>query len=64
MGRTTYEWMTRNTESWPYEGRRAIVVTSRPLTPKWPGIETRADIDALIAGCAQIRETTSGCSAR
>lgn len=49
MGRTTYDWMTRNTETWPYDGCRAIVVTSRPLAPKWDGIETRSDVDALIA---------------
>lgn len=48
MGRTTYDWIARYPGAWEYEGKRVIVVTSRPIeNPKGP-LETRADIAALI----------------
>lgn len=49
MGRTTYDWVTRHADSWPYPGQRAYVVTSRPLPEPMAPLEIRSDIDALIA---------------
>ena len=49
MGRATYDWIARYPGDWEYDGKRVIVVTSRPIdNPKGP-LETRADIPALIA---------------
>lgn len=49
MGRATYDWLERFPGPWEYAGKRVLVVTSHPLdTPKGP-LETRSDIDALIA---------------
>ncbi len=48
MGRATYDWLARN-GGWAYDGKRVVVVTSRPIdTPLGP-LETHADVDALIA---------------
>lgn len=50
MGRTTYDWLMRQGIAWPYAQQRAIIVTSRPLEDGAPpGLETRNDVDALIA---------------
>lgn len=47
MGRKTYD-QARGFEAWPYAGKRTIVLTSRPLDPPHPEVETRAGgIDAL-----------------
>jgi len=49
MGRATYEWIARYPGAWEYDGKRVIVVTSRPIEdPKGP-LETRSDVPALIA---------------
>ena len=49
MGRATYDWLARQDFAWPYAEQRSIVVTSRPLPdPKGP-LETRSDVEALIA---------------
>jgi dihydrofolate reductase len=49
MGRATYDWIARYPGAWEYDGKRVIVVTSRPIEePKGP-LETRTDVDALIA---------------
>lgn len=49
MGRATYDWLIRSGTPWPYGEQRTIVVTSRPL-PEPPGpIETRSNVDALVA---------------
>lgn len=49
MGRGTYDFLEADQGPWPYDGKRVIVVTSRPIAdPKGP-IETRTDVDALIA---------------
>jgi len=49
MGRGTYEFLAADPSPWAYADQRALVVTSRPIDdPKGP-IETRQDIDALIA---------------
>lgn len=49
MGRTTYEWLTRQDMAWPYPNQRSIVVTSRPLDTGYGNVETRSDVDALVA---------------
>jgi dihydrofolate reductase len=49
MGRATYDWMARAGFPWPYAEQRCIVVTSRPLPDPIAPIETRTDIDALVA---------------
>lgn len=49
MGRATYDFLARDPSPWAYGAQRVIVVTSRPIeAPKGP-LETRADVDALIA---------------
>ena len=49
MGRGTYDWLVRENVPWPYAEQRTIVVTSRPLPDPIGQLETRTDIDALIA---------------
>jgi dihydrofolate reductase len=49
MGRGTYDWIANEGSPWAYGDQRVIVVTSHPLAdPKGP-LETRSDIDALVA---------------
>ncbi|GMB79955.1 dihydrofolate reductase family protein [Shinella zoogloeoides] len=49
MGRGTYDFIARDPSPWAYRDQRVLVVTSRPIDePKGP-LETRSDIDALIA---------------
>lgn len=49
MGRGTYDFIARDPSPWAYDGKRTLVVTSRPIeAPKGP-LEIRSDIDALIA---------------
>ena len=48
MGRATYDFIDQESTPWAYEGKRVIVVTSRPIAnPKGP-LETRSDVAALI----------------
>ncbi len=49
MGRATYDWLVREGISWPYAQQRVLVVTSRPLPDPIGALETRTDVDALIA---------------
>jgi dihydrofolate reductase len=49
MGRTTYDWLIHAGMPWPYGKNRVIVVTSRSIESPPAAIETRHDIDALIA---------------
>ena len=52
MGRTTYDWLVKQKIPFVYgeaDGRRAIVVTSRPIENPLGPLETRSDIDALVA---------------
>ncbi|HEV2518112.1 MAG TPA: dihydrofolate reductase family protein [Devosia sp.] len=49
MGRGTYDWLERENIPWPYGEQRVIVVTSRPLPAPIGQLETRTDIDALVA---------------
>jgi len=48
MGRATYDWLARH-GGWAYDGKRVVVVTSRPIDTTLGPLETRADVDALIA---------------
>jgi len=49
MGRGTYDFLHDDPNPWAYGGQRVLVVTSRPIeNPKGP-LETRSDIDALVA---------------
>lgn len=49
MGRATYDWLAADPSPWAYDEQRAFVVTRRPVdNPKGP-LQTRSDIDALIA---------------
>jgi len=49
MGRTTYDVCRRTMPSWPYAGKRLIVVTSHAIEDLPPDAETwSAGIDALI----------------
>lgn len=57
MGRGTYDFIAGEPAPWAYDQQRVIVVTSRPITdPKGP-LETRSDVDALIA---ELRERQDG----
>lgn len=50
MGRATYDWMAAQPDMpWPYANQRTIVVTSKPLPDPVGPLETRSDVDALIA---------------
>lgn len=49
MGRTTYEWLVKQKVPFVYGEGRAIVVTSRPIENPLGPLETRSDIDALVA---------------
>lgn len=51
MGRTTYDWLADQKVPFTYgdDGRRALVVTSRPIDDPVGPLETRSDIDALVA---------------
>ena len=49
MGRGTYDFIAKDASPWTYHDQRVFVVTSTPIdNPKGP-LETRDDIDALIA---------------
>ena len=49
MGRGTYDFLEADPSPWPYGEQRVLVMTSRPIeNPKGP-LETRSDIDALVA---------------
>ncbi|WP_367875322.1 dihydrofolate reductase family protein [Luteolibacter sp. Populi] len=49
MGRTTYDWIANDPNPWAYGDQRVIVVTSRPISDPKGVLETRSDVDALIA---------------
>lgn len=49
MGRGTYDFLAADSAPWAYGEQRVLVVTSRPIDgPKGP-LETRDDVDTLIA---------------
>ncbi|HEY0628148.1 MAG TPA: dihydrofolate reductase family protein [Sphingomicrobium sp.] len=49
MGRTTYDFIAEQPTPWAYEGHRVIIVTSRPIENPRGKLETRHDVDELIA---------------
>lgn len=49
MGRATYDFLVEEGSPWPYGEQRAIVVTSRPIDQPLGPLETRSDIDQLVA---------------
>lgn len=49
MGRGTYDFLAKDPAPWAYDQQRVIVVTSRPITAPKGTLETRSDIDSLIA---------------
>ena len=49
MGRGTYDFLARDPAPWAYGDQRAIVVTSRPIENPKGALETRSDVDALVA---------------
>lgn len=57
MGRGTYDFLANDPSPWAYEAQRVIVVTSRPITDPKGRVETRSDIDALIA---ELRDLEDG----
>jgi dihydrofolate reductase len=49
MGRGTYDSIAKEPTPWAYDQQRTIVVTSRPIADPKGALETRSDIDSLIA---------------
>lgn len=49
MGRGTYDFLAKEPVPWAYGQQRTIVVTSRPIADPKGALETRSDIDSLIA---------------
>jgi len=49
MGRGTYDFIAKETSPWAYDDQRVFVVTSAPIDNPKGSLETRGDIDALIA---------------
>ncbi|MGO4518374.1 dihydrofolate reductase family protein [Terriglobus sp. 2YAB30_2] len=49
MGRDTYDFIAAQPTPWAYEGKRVLVVTSRPISSPPGELETRHDVEALIA---------------
>jgi dihydrofolate reductase len=49
MGRGTYDFIAAQTTPWAYADKRVIVVTSSPIPSPQGELETRHDVDALIA---------------
>jgi dihydrofolate reductase len=49
MGRGTYDFIANEIRPWAYGGKRVIVVTSHAIEAPRGELETRHDIDALIA---------------
>jgi dihydrofolate reductase len=49
MGRATYDFVANDPAPWAYSQQRVIVVTSRPIADPRGALETRSDLDALIA---------------
>ncbi len=56
MGRGTYDFVANDGSPWAYGEQRVIVVTSQPIVdPKGP-LETRSNIDDLIAELRQLAD--------
>ena len=49
LGRTTYDQIPSFGVGWPYKQQQGVVVTSRPLTHSYPGVQAwHDDIDTLV----------------
>ena len=55
-GRGTYDFIAKDEAPWAYGGQRVIVVTSRPIPDPRGALETRSDIDALIAELRSLQD--------
>jgi dihydrofolate reductase len=49
MGRGTYDFLARDNSPWAYGEQRVLVVTSKPIPNPKGHLETRRDVDDLIA---------------
>jgi dihydrofolate reductase len=49
MGRGTYDFIAAQSAPWSYADKRVIVVTSSPIDTPRGALETRHDVEALIA---------------
>jgi len=49
MGRGTYDFLAKEPTPWAYGRQRTFVVTSKPIANPKGALETRSDIDLLIA---------------
>jgi dihydrofolate reductase len=49
MGRGTYDWLAAQKAGWAYGEQRSLVVTSRPVDNPLGPLETRSDVNAVIA---------------
>jgi len=49
MGRGTYDFLESDGAPWAYGDQRVLVVTSKPISAPKGALETRDDIDGLIA---------------
>lgn len=49
MGRSTYEFIAAELEPWAYDDKRVLVVTSSPIENPRGELQTRQDVDDLIA---------------
>jgi dihydrofolate reductase len=49
MGRGTYDFLARDNSPWAYEDKRVLVVTSQPIPRSKGPLQTRGNVDALIA---------------
>jgi dihydrofolate reductase len=57
MGRTTYDQVL-TFPTWPYSGKRVVVLTRRPLRDAPEGVEARADDPAAIV--KDLKKSTKG----
>lgn len=58
MGRSTYDWLAAEPSPWAYGEQRVFVVTSSPIDTPKGALETRSDIDALIAELRALEDGT------
>lgn len=56
MGRGTYDFLANDPAPWAYDEQRAIVVTSRPIPDPKGVLETRDDVDSLIAELRRLED--------
>ncbi len=56
MGRGTYDFLAKDAAPWAYDAQRVLVVTSRPIADPKGKLETRSDVDALVAELRGLRD--------